>query len=103
MLGYVSAYHLHCSLSLESGRTIVLSSLAQTMTYAGLLLGRPHALLNGKILEAAVKDAEKLVHGMVRVWLVDPSRRDYFREPGDMKYSVKDWGIPEWLPAARCI
>jgi hypothetical protein len=105
MLGYVSGYHLHCSLSLESGRTIVLRSLAQEWTYDGLLLGTPFALFNGQILESAVKDAEKLVYGRVRVWLVDPPRRDYFREPGDMKHSARknlDW-IPEWLPLVRCI
>lgn len=65
-------------------------------------MGTPSALVNGRILEAAVEDAEKLVHGRIRVWLVDPARRDYFREPGDMKHVASVNWIPEWLPLVRC-
>lgn len=102
MLQYNSSYHLHCSLSLKSGRIIILEELAQQMTYAGLLIGTPSAVSNRWTLDTAMKDAER-VRRTPTVLLADPPRRDYFRKPGDMAQIAKANWLPEWMPSVRCI
>ena len=102
MLQYNSSYHLHCSLSLKSGRIIILEELAQQMTYAGLLEGTPSAVSNRWTLDTALKDAER-VRRTSTVWIVDPPRRDCFRKPGDMTQIAKSHWLPEWMPLVRCI
>jgi hypothetical protein len=104
-LQYNTAYHLRCRLPLRSGRTITLEALNQRMTYAGLLEGTPDAASNDFYIESALKEAERYcVHG-AQPHLIPPPRRDYLREPGDMR-RVMEWSPrrnPEWLPTVRCI
>jgi hypothetical protein len=104
-LQYNIAYHLHCQLSLRSGRTITLEGLDQRMTYAGLLEGTPDAKWNDGHLERALQEAERhCVHG-AKPHLILPPRRDYLREPGDMRQIIEEfpYRIPEWLPMVQCI
>ena len=100
---YNRSYHLHCQLTLNSGRSIKLERLNQVMTYAGLLEGIPNADVNSMIIENSTRDAQKLSNGALQ--LIAPSRRDYFREVGDMSgitLRKRGW-IPEWLPGVTCV
>jgi hypothetical protein len=72
------------------------------MTYGSLLEGAPSALWNREIIDRVLKEAQRLQIDS-RVWLVDPPRRDYFQEPGDMKDVAQQNWIPEWLPLVQCI
>jgi hypothetical protein len=104
-LQYNVAYHLHCQLTLQSGRTITLEALDQAMSYAGLLEGVPTARSNDWYIESSLRVAERLCVEGARPHLITPPRRDYLREPGDMQRIVDDHPhrIPEWLPMVRCI
>jgi hypothetical protein len=100
---YSRAYHLHCQLTLNSGRSITLARLNQVRTYAGLLEGTPNADSNSMIIEGSTRNAQKLANGALQV--IAPPRRDYFRQAGDMSgiASRKRGWIPEWLPMITCI
>jgi uncharacterized protein (TIGR02996 family) len=104
-LRYASAYHLHCKLSLRSGRRITLEALDQVMTYAGLLVGVPNREANDRFIEDALRAAERHCVGEARPHLIPPPRRDYFCEPGDMEHLRAEFPdrAPEWLPLVRCI
>jgi uncharacterized protein (TIGR02996 family) len=104
-LRYESAYHMHCKLSLRSGRRITLEALDQVMTYAGLLIGAPNRERNDGIIEDALRAAERHCAGEARPHLIPPPRRDYFCEPGDMERlrAESPDRAPEWLPPVRCI
>lgn len=104
-LRYNVAYHLHCELTLRSGRTIALQSLDQAMSYAGLLEGVPDAKTNDWYIECSLRAAERLCAAGAKPLLIPPARRDFLREPGDMRQLVEErpYRIPEWLPMVRCI
>jgi hypothetical protein len=104
-LRYNIANHLRCQLPLRSGRTITLEALDQRMTYAGLLAGAPDAESNDGHIEYALKEAERHCVRGARPHLIPPPRRDYLREPGDMRRILErsPHYIPEWLPMVRCI
>jgi hypothetical protein len=102
---YESAYHLRCGLALRSGRTVTLEALDQRMTYAGLLEGTPSHETNDRIIEYALREAERYCATGAEPHLLPPPRRDYLRTPGDMQ-SILAWAphhVPEWLPSVRCI
>ncbi|HLH30013.1 MAG TPA: hypothetical protein VKY31_02345 [Terriglobia bacterium] len=96
---YDSSYNLHCQLMLKSGRRITLDGLQQEMTYAGLLEGTPNAEFNKEIVQTALRKAQTVAFHCTP-HLIEPTRRDYFRTPGDMS-SVRR--LPEWLPLVTCI
>ncbi len=45
-MDYDVAYHLHCEITLDTGRSIILQELHQQQTYAGLIEGIPNKSLN---------------------------------------------------------
>jgi len=102
-LTYSGAYHLHCILTLASGREVVLDRLSQERTYSGLLDGLPHSKSNDRHIEAALKDARALCVSGARPVLIEPTRRDFLRVPGDMVNSGSRWHVPEWLPQVTCV
>lgn len=103
-LGYSSAYHLRCELSLDSGRTVILRSLHQSMTYAGWMEGVPSADWNDRIVAGSLKDAERQGVEGAKPWLIPPARRDYLRQRGDMAGCQSVRGLaPEWLPMVTCV
>jgi hypothetical protein len=104
-LQYDEVDHLHCKLTLRSGRTTTLEAIYQRMSYAGITSGTPDKSVNDEYVEAAFKAAQTLCIQRAKPHLIPPSRRDYFREPGDMREGIErrpTW-IPEWLPMVRCI
>src|SRR3954447_25826053 len=54
-LRYNVAYHLHCQLTLRSGRTITMEALDQELAYAGLLEGVPDARSNDWYIESSLR------------------------------------------------
>lgn len=104
-LEYNLAYHLRCQLKLRSGRTITLTALEQEMSYAGLLEGTPDAEANDWYIEASLRAAQRLCVDGAKPHLISPPRRDYLRQPGDMRQIVErsPHRTPEWLPMVRCI
>ncbi|MHC5536784.1 hypothetical protein ACYOEI_00755 [Singulisphaera rosea] len=104
-LQYNVAYHLRCQITLQSGRTITLEALDQEMSYAGLLEGTPDAKTNDWYIESSLRVAARRCVPGARPHLIPPSRRDYLREPGDMRPIVEHspHRTPEWLPMVRCI
>lgn len=98
-MDYNIAYHLHCELTLTTGRTITLVELRQRQTYAGLLEGVPWAAINDRKLQDALHDAAPLCLGGGVPYLIQPARRNYLRTPGDMNGSNALASEPaEWLP-----
>lgn len=104
-LGYNNAYHMHCELALRSGRVVTLQALDQEVSYAGLLEGVPDARSNDWYVERSLRAAGRLCAAGAAPHLIAPARRDYLREPGDMRGYVEERPrrIPEWLPPVRCI
>lgn len=104
-LEHDGAHLVRGQITLNSGRTIVLTALDQVMTYAGLLEGTPNARANDRYLELSLQEAERRCVPGARPHLIPPARRDYLREPGDMQgvFEESDHGTPEWLPVIRCI
>lgn len=82
-LDYDISHHLHCRLTLTSGRHIHLASLHQEKS--GLIEGVPFADFNDRIVRGAL--ARPATYGIQfpNTYLVPPARRDYLRVPGDMK------------------
>jgi len=105
MLQYNDAYHMHCQLLLRSGRTLTLPALEQSMTYAGQLAGIPYARVNDRYIMSAMGRAEQLCLAGTKPRLLEPLRRDYLDEPGDMAEVAEDSPdcLPQWLPRVRCI
>ena len=101
---YSTAYHLHCEITLQCGRDIILEDLWQQQTYAGLIEGIPFPKINDGNIQRAIDTAKKLCEINAKPYLIEPVRRDYLREPGDMKdvYAIGN-RKPEWLPGVRCI
>jgi len=105
------AYNVHCSLRLESGRVITLERLTQTRTYSGLLEGTPNKWSNDRSIEATLSRIRRDESSLGEPYLIDPERRDYLREPGDMQaiidrqqsYREEANHIPEWLPPVECV
>jgi hypothetical protein len=104
ILEYDNAYHLHCAITLHSGRSIILEELLQKQTYAGLLEGIPFASFNDQRMKWALETGRTKCINESEPLLIAPDRRDYLREPGDMEHfrSYKG-GRPEWLPMVQCI
>lgn len=104
-LQYNVAYHLRCELTLRSGRTITLKSLDQEMSYAGLLEGVPDAKSNDWYIECTLRAVERRCVEGAGPHLIPPVRRDFLREPGDMRQLIQEraYRVPEWLPMVRCI
>ena len=104
-LAYNTAYHLRCQLTLASGRTVTLEALDQEMTYSGLMEGVPNDWTNDHIIECALDAARRHCADGAEPHLLTPSRRDYLREPGDMRSLAerRPHHVPEWLPMVRCV
>jgi hypothetical protein len=104
-LQYNVAYHLRCQVTLQARRTITLEALDQEMTYAGLLEGTPDAETNDCYIESSLRVAERRCVPGAKPHLIPPARRDYFREPGDMRRIIErsPHRTPEWLPMVRSI
>ncbi len=101
---YNTAYHLHCEIELPCGRHVILEELQQRQTYAGLLEGTPFATSNNRNIQRALDIASTRSINVAKPYLIDPVRRDYLREPGDMDdVHTFDGRAPEWLPMVRCI
>ena len=110
-LKFDDAYNTNCTLELATGRKIVLDSLHQSRTYAGLLEGTPNKKSNDMGIKWALDRARKISSFDSDPCLIEPERRDYFREPGDMDNLLEQQAdrphgfkrIPEWLPQVECI
>lgn len=104
MMEYDINYHLHCAITLHSGRSIILEELHQRLTYAGLIEGLPYTSLNDRYVEGALETARTKCINESQPLLITPDRRNYLREPGDMEpFRSYSGGRPEWLPLVRCI
>jgi hypothetical protein len=102
-LAYDQAYHLHCKLTLATGREIVLTRLRQQHTYAGLLEGYPDSDMNDREIEATLADARSWCFEGAHPLLIPPARRDFLRVPGDMASPRSRRRTPEWLPMVSSI
>jgi hypothetical protein len=103
-LDYKNAYHCHCALALNTGRSIVLKSLTQRMTYGGLMEGSPTAKLNDAFIQRTLYAVKKdPATGGRAPFVIQPARRDYLRAPGDMAAAFQDEMVPEWMPMITCI
>jgi hypothetical protein len=91
---HVAAYHCDVGL-LVGGYQVHVTHLEQRLTYAGLLEGVPSARENDRLLEPHRRAAAS-----PGTYLVEPSRRDYLRRPGDMESIRRHLPsrVPEWLP-----
>lgn len=101
---YNTAFHLHCEVALNSGRSILLIRLTQWMTYDGLLEGTPYPEMNDRLVDHLMKSgAEQAVNGGAP-YLIEPKRRDYLRQPGDMadRRTLRNRPV-EWLPLVSSI
>ena len=92
-----------------SGRSLILRHLLQTLHYSGLTEGCPSEKTNNWHIDAAIDRAQKCQYTIGTPYLIEPTRRDYLREPGDMDRMrnspfPKSFGkYPEWLPVIECI
>ena len=70
-----------------------------------MLGGHPSDTSNDWMIEKAVEDVEKNhCLGGGKAYLIQPQRRDYMREPGDMKEIIESRTRKvEWLPLVRCV
>lgn len=102
-LTYSGSYHMHCMLTLASGRELVLDKLVQERTYAGLLEGLPDSRSNNQHIERVLAHAQADCVPGALPFLVTPPRRDFLRTPGDMAKSRSEWRVPEWLPQVTCV
>lgn len=104
-------YNCHCSLRLHSGREITLDKLTQSRVYAGLLEGTPSKRSNDQSIRWLLDQIERDPNALGKPYLLEPERRDYFREPGDMQSTIDRQSnrpeelrhIPEWLPQIACV
>jgi hypothetical protein len=89
-LEYDATSHLHCGITLRSGRSVTIESLTQSQTYAGWLEDKPRAEINERIIDAAVPP---------RAVLIRPLRRPYLKTPDE---TPDPGGATEWLPLVTC-
>jgi hypothetical protein len=102
-LDYKHAYHCHCAIALNTGRSITLKSLIQRMTYGGMLEGAPTAKLNDAFIQRTLYALRKdPATGGRAPLVIPPARRDYLRAPGDMAAAFQDQMV-EWMPVVTCI
>ena len=87
-LDYDATSHLHCGITLRSGRAVAIESLTQTQTYAGWLEEVPNAESNDRIVEASFPP---------RAVLIRPLRRPYLRDP-----QAASAPGSEYLPLVTC-
>ena len=87
-LEYDATSHLHCGISLRSGRAVAIESLTQAQTYAGWLEEAPRAEVNDRIVDASVPP---------RAVLIRPLRRAYLKSPDESTTPGT-----EWLPLVTC-
>ena len=111
VMNYNIAYHCHCELRLDSGRGIFLDRLTQSRVYAGLLEGTPNRASNDRTIQGILERARQVNDWLGDPYLIDPQRRDYLREPGDMQSVIDRQDnrplemkrSPEWLPQIACV
>jgi hypothetical protein len=105
------SYNCDCILRLASGREIVLDKLTQSRTYAGLLEGDPNRKSNNLSIRWLVEQVARDNPDIGEPYLIEPLRRDYFLDPGDMQADIDRQldrpdelkHIPEWLPPIVCV
>lgn len=105
------SYNCHCILQLASGREIILDKLTQSRTYAGLLEGTPNRKSNDLSIRWLLQRIARENPEMAESYLIEPQRRDYFLDPGDMQADIDRQRdrpvelkhIPEWLPPIVCV
>ncbi|MFN7842768.1 MAG: hypothetical protein ACK5YR_18405 [Pirellula sp.] len=110
-MDFDETYNVTSSLTQNGGRKLTLKYLDQSQTYSGMLEGTPNRKFNDWEIENDLKYAAKYRFAMGSPYLIEPKRRDYFRQPGDMNHIRErtsqypaEWGRdPEWLPLIRCI
>ncbi len=102
-LAYDQPYHVHCKLTLTTGREVILTRLRQQHTYDGLLEGLPNSEMNDREIEATLADARSWCLEGAQPLLIPPERRDFLRVPGDMSSSRSRRRTPEWLPMVSSI
>lgn len=100
-LEYQGAYHCHCSIPLWCGTRITLKSLSQEMTYGELLEGTPKPEDNDRLLRGTIVRARG--QSDITPFLIQPTRRDFFRVPGDMSKLPQRYRISEWMPMITCV
>lgn len=101
---YDNAFNAHREITLITGRRIFLDSLHQSLTYRGLLAGTPCADNNDDLINRTVQEAHTLFERFSL--LIEPERRSFRREPGDMDQilgNVSGDRITEWLPEITSI
>jgi hypothetical protein len=97
---YDDTYNLHCTIPLDSGRTVTLRDIDQQQTYWGLLGGYPAKKSNDRKIDFELKEITDNCSGTP--YLIPPKRRPYFQTPGDYD-GIDDPSRPaEWLPMVRC-
>lgn len=98
---FVSGLHSHAEkflkgvLHISGIKKIGLSSLKQSYTYAGLLVGSPTSRLNNRIIEGRLKSAQTA--STSNVYLIEPPRVKRESQQSD------SLGEPEDIPAICCI
>jgi hypothetical protein len=105
------SFNCHCLLRLATGREIVLDKYTQSRTYSGLLEGTPNKRSNDDTIQWALEDARQDSDVLGAPYLIEPERRDYLREQGDMQFVIDRQHdrpeimrhIPEWLPQIECV
>lgn len=110
-LDFDEIYNVTSSLIQDGGRNLTLKYLDQAHTYAGMLEGTPNRKANDWGIETDLKYAAQYRFAMGKPHLIEPERRGYLRQPGDMDHIRErtsqypaEWGRdPEWLPLIRCI
>lgn len=103
MLEYSHAYDQRCQITLHGGRTITLEEIRLRQTYTGLLEGVPNTEFNDDIVREAVEAARETCSKGTEPFLIEPTRRDNVRSPGDKSDGRMGDRTPEWLPMVRCI
>lgn len=104
-------YNVRCSLSLQSGREVSLDKLTQSWTYASLIEGTPNKESNDIDIRRLLDRARKDPATMGEPYLIEPERRDYRLEKGDMQTVLDQQrdlpeehrNNPEWLPHIECV
>jgi hypothetical protein len=103
-LAYDIAFHLRSEVSFAAGQRATLHALHQSLTYGGLLEGKPSRDLNDRIISGRLRMAEQYCAAGAKPVLIPPERRSYLRDPSE---NEKHRGFfrhePQWLPAVTCV
>jgi hypothetical protein len=75
------------------------------------LEGTPSKRSNDQSIKWHLDQIEREPNSLGKPYLIDPDRRDYFRERGDMQSTIERQSnrpeelrhIPEWLPQVVCV